>query len=275
MSKQSIAFIGGGNMAASIIGGLINSGRDAAGIRVSDPVIESHARLKALGDVRCSTDNMTAVDGSDIIVLAVKPQVMAEAAASISDYVRPARPLIISIAAGIPVSALQRWLGEDTPIVRCMPNTPALIGEGAAALFGDNRVSTAHKAAAEEILRAAGTALWVDQESQLDAVTALSGSGPAYYFHLMEVMTEIGVELGLSRQQSSELTLQTARGAAAMACSSDVDVAELRRRVTSPGGTTEAALKAMADADFSGLMRSALTAARDRSLSLADEWSAD
>ncbi len=275
MSNPTIAFVGGGNMAASIIGGLIAAGTDPDRIRVSDPVADAHTRLRALGAVRCTTDSAVAVADADTIVLAVKPQIMEQALAPISSDISARRPLVISIAAGIPVAALQRWLGGATPIVRCMPNTPALIRQGAAALYASETVSDGQRGVAEAILQAAGIALWVEDEAQLDAVTALSGSGPAYYFYLMEVMTRVGIELGLSESQARELTLQTARGAAEMACTSDVDVAELRRRVTSPGGTTEAALAAMQRADFEGVLRGALTAARDRSLSLADEWAAE
>ncbi len=275
MSDPTIAFIGGGNMAASIIGGLIAAGTDARRICVSDPIADAHARLQAMGPVQCTTESSEAIADADTVVLAVKPQIMAQALSPVSANIAARKPLVISIAAGIPVAALQRWLGDSTPIVRCMPNTPALIGRGAAALFASDTVSNDQRRVAESILGAAGTVLWVDQENQLDAVTAVSGSGPAYYFYMIEVMTRIGTELGLSEAQARELTLQTALGAAEMASSGEVDVAQLRRNVTSPGGTTAAALESLQVSDFEGVMRRALTAARDRSVSLADEWAGD
>lgn len=275
MKNTTIAFIGGGNMAASIIGGLIAAGSDATNIRVSDPLTDTHAKLKGLGDVFCTTEPASAIDGADVVVLAVKPQVMEAALAPIAASIAAQKMLTISIAAGIPLSALQRWLADDCPIVRCMPNTPALIGQGAAALFASDAVNTTQRDIAERILAAAGTALWVETEAQLDAVTALSGSGPAYYFYMMEVMIEIGQELGLSEAQAKALTLQTATGAAAMASRDGVDVGELRRQVTSPGGTTQAALESLQSDQYSAVMRRALTAARDRSLSLAKEWAVD
>lgn len=275
MNNLQIAFIGGGNMAASIIGGLIAAGATAGNIRVSDPLPESHARLRALGPIICDTDTGAVIRGADVVVLAVKPQIMQSALAPVADAIGELNPLIISIAAGIPLSALQRWLSPQVPIVRCMPNTPALIGRGATGLYASDAVADQQRNIARDIMAAAGDALWVESEAQLDAVTAVSGSGPAYFFYMIEVMIRIGQELGLSETQARQLTLQTASGAAAMASRDGVDVATLRQQVTSPGGTTQAALESMQAAGYEELMRRALTAARDRSLSLADEWAVE
>ncbi len=274
MTQQTtIAFIGGGNMAASIVGGLVEGGHPPAAIVVAEPEADKRRALAERFGVAATADNREAAAAGAVVVLAVKPQVMAEAAGSIAETVRERAPLVVSIAAGIRIARLAEWLGGDggdggAAIVRTMPNTPALLGCGATALFANPAVTPEQRAAAEAVLASAGTTLWVDDEALLDAVTALSGSGPAYFFLLMEHMIETGVRLGLSDEQARSLTLQTALGAARMALESGSAPAELRAGVTSPGGTTERALALFREGGFGELVERALTGARDRSREL-------
>jgi len=266
-----IAFIGAGNMAASIVGGLLESGHPADRICAADPFPASLERLRALGPVNLFADNAPAARGADVIVLAVKPQVMGEAAQSIAGAVQAGGALVISIAAGVTIASLESRLGEGAAIVRCMPNTPALLRCGASALFANRRVSSAQRGHAQAILDAVGTTRWVDSEEALDAVTALSGSGPAYFFLLMEAMVDAGCELGLDRDTATGLTIQTALGAARMAGEGGADLAELRRRVTSPGGTTERALESFEHSGFRDTVTTALRAACQRAAEMARE----
>jgi pyrroline-5-carboxylate reductase len=271
MTQQRLAFIGAGNMARSLVGGLIADGWDPAVIGVSDPDVHQLGALTSHFKVSTDTDNRAILAGRDVVVLAVKPQILREVASSIADQIQQSSPLVISIAAGVRSSDLERWLGGNCAVVRCMPNTPALVQTGATALFATRKVSNEQKDLAESILRAAGLTVWVDDEELLDAVTALSGSGPAYFFLVMEALEEAGITLGLGRQTSRLLTLQTALGAAKMALESNDDTAVLRQRVTSPGGTTERALEVFEDGKLRTLFVEALTAARDRSRELADQ----
>jgi pyrroline-5-carboxylate reductase len=274
MLDINIAFIGAGNMAASIIGGLVARGFASANIIASDPYAESLQRLQQVAPVKTTQDNQQAVANADVVVLAVKPQVMRSVLADMSAAVQLRKPLIISIAAGIEIGSLDKWLGGGQAIVRCMPNTPALVQAGATALYANAQVSAAQREQADQVLTAVGMAVWVDDEKQLDAVTAVSGSGPAYFLLVMEAMQAAGEALGLSPELARQLTLQTALGSAQMALGSDVDAAELRRRVTSPGGTTHEAITVFEDNDLRGLFLKALTAARDRSETLAKELDA-
>lgn len=271
MAKPNIAFIGAGNMASSIIGGLVAKGFSPKRIMASDPYPESLARLAAIAPVKTTSDNNDAVAFADVIVLAVKPQVMKAVLETMASAVQAKKPLIISIAAGVEISCLERWLGGRLAIVRCMPNTPALVQSGATALYANDRVDEQQRQLANDILRAVGIALWVDSEHKLDAVTAVSGSGPAYFFLVMEAMQAAGEQLGLDAGTARQLTLQTALGAAQMAIGSDVGAAELRRRVTSPAGTTERAIESFEQAGLRDIFAAALTAARDRSAELARE----
>ncbi len=271
MDKATLSFIGGGNMARSLIGGLIADGWPAAQIHVTDPDPEQLGWLSKRFGISTGTDNSAAVDAADIVVLAVKPQLMRDVASGIAQAVKHSHPLIISIAAGIRATDLERWLGGATALVRCMPNTPALVQSGATALFANPRVTDEQRDSAESILRAVGLTLWLDNETLMDAVTALSGSGPAYFFLILESLQAAGEELGLPADAARLLALQTAFGAAKMALESDEDAATLRRRVTSPGGTTERALQVLEAGDLRGLMEKALTAARDRSRELAEQ----
>jgi pyrroline-5-carboxylate reductase len=271
MSKQLIAFIGGGNMAASLVGGLIADGVEPDTVWVTDTDAGKLAALQQRFGVRTSGDNRAAVRRVDTVVLAVKPQSMAEVCREIGPAAAERTPLVVSIAAGVRASNLAGWLGyPGAAVVRCMPNTPALVGSGATALFANEAVTAEQRSRAENILRAVGLTLWVDDEAQIDAVTALSGSGPAYFFLLMELLEKAGRELGLPGDTARLLTLQTAFGAAKMALESDEAPGVLRQRVTSPGGTTEAALDTFRDGDLEALVRRALTAARDRGVTLGE-----
>ncbi|RON29591.1 MULTISPECIES: pyrroline-5-carboxylate reductase [Pseudomonas] len=269
MSKTRIAFIGAGNMAASLIGGLRAKGLDAAQIRASDPGEETRARVSAEHGIEVFADNADAIQGVDVIVLAVKPQAMKAVCEAIRPSLKP-NQLVVSIAAGITCASMNNWLGAQ-PIVRCMPNTPALLRQGVSGLFATSEVSAEQRQQAEELLSAVGIALWLNEEQQLDAVTAVSGSGPAYFFLLIEAMTAAGVKLGLPADIAAQLTVQTALGAAHMAVASDVDAAELRRRVTSPAGTTEAAIKSFQAGGFEALVEKALGAAAHRSAEMAEQ----
>lgn len=269
MSNTRIAFIGAGNMAASLIGGLRAKGLEAAQIRASDPGEDTRAKVSAEHGIDTFADNAQAIDGVDVIVLAVKPQAMK----AVCEAIRPSlqsNQLVVSIAAGITCASMTTWLGEQ-PIVRCMPNTPALLRQGVSGLYATSEVTAEQRQQAEELLSAVGIALWLNHEQQLDAVTAVSGSGPAYFFLLIEAMTAAGVKLGLPKEIAEQLTVQTALGAAHMAVSSDVDAAELRRRVTSPNGTTEAAIKSFQTNGFEALVETALGAAAHRSAEMAEQ----
>ena len=258
-------------MASSIVGGLVESGHPAGRIHAADPFPESLERLKAVAPVKVFHDNAEAAEGADVVILAIKPQVMAEACQSIAGAVAASRPVVISIAAGITVASMAARLGESTAVVRCMPNTPALLGVGASGLFANTNTSTAQRGHAETILAAVGITRWVDKEEDLDAITALSGSGPAYFFLFMEAMIDAGVEQGLSREVATQLTLQTGLGAARMALENDVDLVELRRRVTSPGGTTERAVASFEENGQRDIVQKAMRAAADRAAEMARE----
>ena len=273
LNDLQIAFIGGGNMARSLVGGLIQRGCKPGRIRVADPSPEQRALMAKDAPVQFCDDNRAAVSGAEVIVFAVKPQVMRAAAEKLKPEVQAGRPLVVSIAAGIGTPDLDRWLGGGNAVVRAMPNTPALLGAGAAALYANPAVTPAQRGIAQTLLEAVGLALWIEDESLMDAVTALSGSGPAYFFLLMECMEAAALELGLPAQAARALTLQTALGAARMALESGTAPVDLRRQVTSPGGTTAAALQVFDDEKLRTIVAKALTAARDRGRQLSREAS--
>ena len=275
MKDAKLTFIGSGNMARSLAGGLIADGCDASRITMTDPDEDKRKALHQQFGVTPEADNGTAVAGADAVILAVKPQVIRSVAEELRDAVDTHKPLVISIAAGIREADLRHWLGADTAIVRTMPNTPALVQSGATALFANAQVSAEQRDLAESILRAVGLTIWLDDEALIDAVTALSGSGPAYFFLMLEALQSAGEDLGLPRETARLLALQTAFGAARMALESEDDAATLRTRVTSPGGTTEAALKVLEDGGLRDLMKKALDAAAKRSGQLADEFGKD
>jgi len=271
MNIQKIGFIGGGNMASSLISGLIASGHSPQHLWVSD--INPDA-LKALAEnlnVNTSTSNDTVINEVDVIVLAVKPQILSNVAKSAAALIQQKKSLVVSIAAGISQQSLSQWLGADTAIVRCMPNTPALVLTGATALHANARVTVEQRNLAENIMRSVGIALWVKDESELDAVTAVSGSGPAYYFLLMEAMEKAALELGLSEATARLLVQQTALGAAKIALESSESPEQLRKRVTSPGGTTQRAIETFERGGFTELVSKALHAARDRSIEMSKQ----
>ncbi|MCH7696976.1 MAG: pyrroline-5-carboxylate reductase [Proteobacteria bacterium] len=272
MKNNRICFIGCGNMGRSLIGGLIANGYMPKNICGADPAKEQRQKLRALFDIEVFQQNIDAIKNADMIVLAVKPQLMEATVKGIAAEFDPARPLIISIAAGIRLSAISAWLQQDLAIVRVMPNTPALIQAGATALYANDKTNTAQRESAEMIMRSVGLTVWLDDESLMDVVTALSGSGPAYFFLLMEIMEKAAVKMGLGQKQARLLTLETAFGAAKMAIESESDAATLRRQVTSPGGTTEQALNVLTEANIETLFHAALTAAKQRSIELADTF---
>ena len=272
MNTKNITFIGAGNMARSLIAGLLADGYDPAKIWASDPNPAQLNDLHTRHSIQITTDNNEAISNSDVIVLAVKPQMLHTVCEQIATITQQKQCLVISIAAGIRASDIQRWLNGKLPIVRVMPNTPALLQCGASGLYANEQVNNEQKELAESILRAVGITLWVDREELMDTVTALSGSGPAYFFLLMETLQESATQLGLDPQAARMLTLQTAFGAAKMALESEDDAAMLRQRVTSPGGTTEAAICSLEDNDIRQHIHMALQAARDRSCELAKQF---
>lgn len=275
MNATRIGFIGGGNMARSLIGGLIADGTAADCLWVSDPEAERRSSLAATFAIHTGADNRALVDAVDVVVLAVKPQAMRSVCQEIAEVAQNRRPLVLSIAAGVQLPALERWLGSGVAIVRTMPNTPSLVQSGATALVANAAVNAGQRELAEGVMRAVGLTLWLKDETQMDAVTALSGSGPAYFFLLMEILEAAGTQLGLSTEQARLLTLQTAFGAAKMALESRDDAATLRARVTSPGGTTERALEVLQEGEIGALFGRAVEAARERSRELAAKLGED
>ncbi len=269
MKSKPLAFIGCGNMAASLINGLVADEYDPKKIMASDPDGAKTAHLSGLIGIESTTDNTEAIEFADVVILAVKPQILEQVASAMAPAIQKKQPLIISIAAGAQEKDIEKWLGGDVALVRTMPNTPAMIRVGATVLHANPRVSNEQKNLAETILRAVGLTQWVEDEALLDTVTALSGSGPAYFFLVMEAMEEAAVKLGLSRDTAHLLTLQTALGASRMAMESSDTPATLREKVTSPGGTTEAALKQFEDGGLRDLFIQALAQARDRSVELS------
>ncbi len=265
----NISFIGGGNMAQALIGGLIARGVPTTRITVSDPVEKVRALL-AEKDLHVTDDNLVAIRDADIVLFAVKPQVLASVLAPLKGLL--AGKLVISIVAGAEIATIAQLLETDR-IVRVMPNTPALVQTGAHGLYAGEAVSTEDRELASQVLASTGLTLWVNSEAQIDAVTAVSGSGPAYFFYMMESMIRAGKNMGLDEKVATALTLQTALGAAQMAITSANSPAELRKNVTSPNGTTQAALEVFDRAQISQNIQTALAAAQKRSQELAQELS--
>jgi pyrroline-5-carboxylate reductase len=271
-STINITFIGGGNMARSLIGGLIQKGLPANKIKVSEPVSILAEGLANNFSVATFSDNTEACAGSNIWVFAVKPQVMKSVCQQLAVIAQANKPLIISIAAGITSQQLDAWLGGNMPVVRIMPNTPALLGAGASGLFANACVTDEQKKNAEDLMQATGIAVWIENEHLMDAVTAVSGSGPAYVFLLAEAMQAAGVAQGLSVDAARALTNQTLLGAARMLIETAEPADVLRQRVTSPGGTTQAAIESFEAQGFRGIVNNAIEAAtqRGRALSAAN-----
>jgi pyrroline-5-carboxylate reductase len=265
------AFIGGGNMGGALIRGLIARGLPAQNISVGEAIQQRRLQLAGELGVHVTADNHEAVTGADVVVLAVKPQDMAGTVQPLADAFQQRPPLVLSIAAGIRSADIARWCGSGVAVVRAMPNRPALNGAGATAMFASS-ISSAHRELAQEVLGAVGTTVWVSDEDALDVVTALSGSGPAYFFLLAELMTDAAVKLGLDRTAAQELALQTLYGSGLMARQSDGDLARLRAEVTSKGGTTEAALRSFETANLRGIVATALGAAADRGREMAQAF---
>lgn len=264
----SVGFIGAGNMATALIEGLLARGMPASRLRASDTAPDKLEILAGKGLVT-SSNNRDIVAGSDVVVLAVKPQVLPAVLGDLRDTFTAKPCLLVSIAAGIRIDSLVTATHAAQAVVRCMPNTPALVGSGASGLFANAQTSAEQRAVATALMEAVGIVCWLESEAQLDAVTALSGSGPAYFFLLMEAMQEAGVALGLAPEVARDLCLQTALGSARLALASDVDVAELRRRVTSPGGTTEAAIRQFEAEGLRAIVARALDKAASRSRELS------
>jgi pyrroline-5-carboxylate reductase len=266
------AFVGGGNMGGALIRGLIARGLPPGQISVG----EAHQpRRIALADelgVHVTADNREAVANADVVVVAVKPQDMAGTVQALADVFMQRQPLVVSIAAGIRLGDIVRWCGWIAPVVRAMPNRPALNNAGATALYAPVSLSEAHRSLAASVLGAVGTTVWVQDEDALDVVTALSGSGPAYFFLLAELMTDAAVNLGLDRASAQQLSIQTLFGSGRMAHESDGDLARLRAEVTSKGGTTEAAVRSFDTSNLRGIVAAALAAATDRSREMAQAF---
>jgi pyrroline-5-carboxylate reductase len=271
-SSARIAFIGGGNMARSLIGGLLRAGMTPDRLRVGEPSAALATALQHDFGVAASADNLSAVDGASAWVLSVKPQVLKAVCGSLREPAQQHKPLVISIAAGIRAEQIDTWLGGGLAVVRCMPNTPALIGAGASGLFANAAVSPQQRVLAESILTAAGIAAWIGDESLMDTITALSGSGPAYFFLLVEALEDAAVAQGMPRPAARALTVQTCLGAGRMLSEGGAAPAELRERVTSPNGTTQAALDSFAADGFADIVARAVAMATQRGRELSAQF---
>ncbi|QCO67223.1 pyrroline-5-carboxylate reductase [Luteimonas yindakuii] len=267
--NHSIAFIGGGNMARSLVGGLIGGGLAAQRIHVADPGDAVRAALEADFGVATFADAGEAVAAADVWVMAVKPQVLRVVCEGLADTARERVPLVVSVAAGITTAQIERWLGGEAAVVRTMPNTPSLLGAGMTGLYANARVDAAGRTLAEALLSATGRTAWIDDETLMDAVTAISGSGPAYVFLFAEAMEAAAFAQGLPADAARLLVQQTLLGAARMLSESGEAPAELRRRVTSPNGTTQAALEAFEAGGLRALVADAVAAARRRGQELS------
>jgi pyrroline-5-carboxylate reductase len=264
MKNLIISFIGAGNMATSLIKGLLKENFSAKNIWATNNNVEQLNKLQNL-NINLTTDNRYVVKMADIVILAVKPQTLKNVVIKIRDQIQEKKPLIISIAVGINLNNLEQYLSnKNLALIRCMPNTPALIGCGTSGLFANQNCSNAQKNAAESIFQSVGTVVWLPKEEQIDVVAALSGSGPAYFFLFMKALETAAVELGLAKETAHLLTLQTALGSARMAIESKKTLTELREQVTSPGGTTERALKSLNHDHFPDIIKKALKEAKNR-----------
>jgi pyrroline-5-carboxylate reductase len=272
MLNKKIGFIGAGNMAFSLIGGLISSEANNDLIWVTDNDIDKCNSVAKGFSINSCADNISLASQVDIIILAVKPQVLKQVCEEIASTIAKTNPLIISIAAGINTASIVSWLNDDASavsLVRCMPNTPALVQSGASALYAIDSVSEQQKTSAESIMRSVGITVWLEKEQQMDAVTAISGSGPAYYFRFIELMENSGTAMGLDKEIAHLLAVETAFGASKMALESSDSPETLRKKVTSPGGTTEKALEIFESGGFEKLVFDATKGAQQRSVELA------
>lgn len=267
---MSFGFVGAGNMATSLIGGLIQSDANPNSIRVADINVSACAELNSRFGVLPS--DIDEFSDCQAVVIAVKPHIVKEVCGELSQVAFSTQPVFISVAAGVREASMRQWLPEHSAIVRCMPNTPALLGLGSTGLVANSHCSDHQKALAQQLLEAAGITVWVEREEQLDAVTAVSGSGPAYFFYLIEHMIEAGVKLGLDHTTASTLAIETAFGAASMARARNEEPAVLRENVTSKGGTTAAALNTFDAANTAQTIEQAMTAAYERAITMGDEF---
>jgi len=272
MTNHHLAILGGGNMGRALIGGLLRRGTRPEHITVGESSPAAREALSADFGVQCIADNAAAVEPASVIVVAVKPQVAGTVLAPLQPALQRARPVVISIAAGIRLAALESWCGAGVPVVRAMPNRPALVGAGATGLFAPASVAGAHREVAGRVMQAVGEVIWVGAEDDLDVVTALSGSGPAYFFLLAELLTQGAIDLGLEPAAARRLAIATLHGAGQLAHAGDGDLARMRAEVTSKGGTTEAAVKSFDAADLRGIVARALEAATRRSRELATQF---
>ena len=269
MDTFSVAFVGAGNMTNSMVGGLLAAGFAPEDLAAADPIADSRDRLGARG-IRVGDDNASITTGADLIVLAVKPQVLREVCNGLRGQLKR-KPVVVTIAAGIPAESVATWLGGDIAVVRCMPNTPALLGLGASALCAHGEVPARQRQQAEAVLGAVGTVCWVEDEDLMHAVTALSGSGPAYFFQFMEAMIGAAEAMGLDAETARTLCAQTCAGAGQMLLRGDASATELRQRVCSPGGTTERAVESFTAAGLAPAVHAAMNAALQRSRELEKE----
>lgn len=271
---QNIAFIGAGNMSSAMFGGLIRSGYEPSCITATSPEPEILQQHSDVFGIQTTTDNLLATAKADVLVLAVKPQILRMVCEEIAPVIqnKKSAPLIISIAAGISCDSIKTWLGAEVPVIRCMPNTPALIGVGASGLFADPSVTDPQKHIAEHLITAIGTVEWVAEESLLNAVTAVSGSAPAYFFLMLQAMQNAAVKQGLSEQTARNLAQQTALGAAQMAKDSTLSLDTLMKNVMSPKGSTEQAIFSLQRNDFSEIIEQAMQACFDRAEAMQNEF---
>ncbi len=267
-SETKIAFIGAGNMASAIIGGLLQAGFEADRIIAADPLADNLARLHSTHGIATSQDNHEAIKSADVVVLAVKPQIMEKVCTELKPSLND-NAVVMSIAAGVTCANLEQWLGNDCAIVRSMPNTPAQVSAGASGLYANKKVTEQQKQETEQILGAVGITRWVKDEDLIDTVTAISGSAPAYFFLFIESMIDAAVSQGMDKQTATDLAIQSALGAAKLAQASEDDVAELRRKVTSPKGTTERAIEVFEEKDLRSCVNDAMAACAQRAKELA------
>ena len=272
MSNNKFGFIGGGNMTAAIAGGMLHSGFAASNILISEPSAEQRARLRdELPGVGLHSDNAMTATQVDCVVLATKPQVLADVCRDLAPAIQSRKPLVLSIAAGVRSSAIESWLGGDLAVIRVMPNQPAFLGLGISAVFANDRCSDADRELATMVMQAVGKVVNVGAEADIDSVTAISGSGPAYFYLLIDMLVQTATGMGLDDATARTLAVETAVGAAALAASSEVPMSELIAKVRSPGGTTAAALDSLEQKDVRAIFSAALTAAKERANQLADE----
>jgi len=275
MSNEHLAILGGGNMGRALIGGLLRRGTRPEHIVVAERLDAARESLSRDFGILASEDSRTAVAAASLIVLAVKPQDAQAALTAVRPLLQKNRPLLLSVAAGIRLSALESWCGAEVPVVRSMPNRPALVGAGATGLFAPAHIAAVHRERAERVMQAVGEVVWVASEDELDLVTALSGSGPAYFFLLAELLMQGATELGLDAAVARKLALATLQGAGQLASMGDGDLRRMRAEVTSKGGTTQAAVEVLEAADLRAIVTRALRAAAHRSGEIARQFGTD